>query len=100
MLASMTSCLSWLQAPRFRRSTTILSALILTIVTIVLLVNPASDLKAIGHSKPVTEASGTGYPRCSDRTDTNITYPLESWREAAETKFGGLMDDKFTYVQG
>ncbi|KAL7911572.1 glycosyltransferase family 64 protein [Trichoderma velutinum] len=96
MVASMTSCLSWLQAPRFRRSTTILSALILTIVTIVLLVNPSSDLKAIGHSKPASEASGTGYPRCSDRTDANTTWPLTSWREAAETKFGGLMDDKFT----
>ncbi|RFU75874.1 glycosyltransferase family 64 [Trichoderma arundinaceum] len=96
MLGSMAS---WLQARRFRRVTTILFALGLSIVTIVLLVNslvPAPSLPAIDHSNPTTSGSNLKFPLCSDRTNPNVTWPLQSWRAAAETKFDGLLDDKFT----
>lgn len=104
MLASMASCFNWLLARRFRRLTTILAGLILSIATIVFLVNnlgPAPTLPK-GEAKtasPGDEAPSSKFPLCSDHTDPNVTYPLESWRAAAETKYGELMDDRFTYVE-
>lgn len=100
----MASCFNWLLARRFRRVTTILAGLILSIATIVFLVNNLGPAPALPKGKPKTtsssdEAISSGFPLCSDHTDSNVTYPLESWRAAAETKYGGLLDDKFTYVE-
>jgi hypothetical protein len=102
MLASMASCFNWLLARRFRRVTTILAGLILSIATIVFLVNNLGPAPALPKSKPKTTSSGdeaisSGFPRCNDHADPNVTYPLESWRAAAEQKYGGHLDDKFTY---
>lgn len=99
----MASCFNWLLARRFRRVTTILAGLILSIATIVFLVNNLGPAPTLPKSKPNTASSGdealsSGYPLCSDHKDPNVTYPLTSWRAAAETKYGGHLDDKFTYV--
>ncbi|KAL6872745.1 family 64 glycosyltransferase [Trichoderma novae-zelandiae] len=92
MLASMVSLL------RLRRSTTILLALTLSVVTFVLLANPLSpvaDSPAVALSVQSTSA-GPRYPLCSNQTSANVTWPLQSWRTAAEAKYGGLLEDKFT----
>lgn len=104
MLASMASCFNWLLARRFRRVATILAGLILSIATIVFLVNNLGPAPTLPKGKPKTTSSGdealsSGFPLCSHHTDPNVTYPLEAWRAAAETKYGGLLDDKFTYVE-
>jgi hypothetical protein len=104
MLASMASCFNWLLARRFRRVTTILASLVFAIATIVFLVNNLGPAPALPKGKPTTatsddEAISSRFPLCSDHTDPNITYPLEAWRDAAEAKYGGLMDDKFTYAR-
>ena len=80
---------------RLRRSTTILLALTLSVVTFVLLANPLSPSAAISLSVQSTGA-GPRYPLCSNQTSANVTWPLQSWRAAAESKYGGLLEDKFT----
>ncbi|KAL7924593.1 glycosyltransferase family 64 protein [Trichoderma austrokoningii] len=101
MLASMASCFNWLLARRFRRVTTILAGVVLCIATIVFLVNNLGPAPTVPKDKTKTTSPGDGalssrFPLCSHHTDPNVTYPLESWRAAAETKYGGLLDDKFT----
>ncbi|OTA05918.1 a-N-acetylhexosaminyltransferase [Trichoderma parareesei] len=92
MLASMVSLL------RLRRSTTILLALTLSVVTFVLLANPLSPVADSAGISLSVQSTGAGprYPLCSNQTSANVTWPSQSWRAAAESKYGGLLEDKFT----